>query len=77
MLPLNQYQRLDVRPILESGGEPLTIIRERIARLQPNEGLLLIAPFLPSPLIELLQGEGYQSKVIRDPRAGWQVYFWK
>lgn len=77
MLPLNQYQRLDVRPILERGEEPFSIIREHIARLQADEGLLLIAPFLPSPLIELLQGEGYQSKVIRDPRAGWQVYFWK
>jgi uncharacterized protein (DUF2249 family) len=77
MLPLNQYQRLDVRPILASGGEPLTLIRERIASLPPGEGLLVIAPFLPSPLIEMLRGEGFQSKTIRDPRAGWQVYFWK
>jgi hypothetical protein len=77
MLPLNRYHRLDVRPILEGGGEPLSLIRERVAGLPPDEGLLVIAPFLPSPLIEMLRGEGYQSKTIRDPRAGWQVYFWK
>ncbi len=77
MLPLNQYQRLEVQPILERGEEPLPLIRERVASLPPGMGLLVVAPFLPSPLIDLLRDEGFQSKVIRDPRAGWQVYFWK
>jgi CRP-like cAMP-binding protein len=67
MPPLTQFKRLDVRPLLARGEEPFPAIRRRVDALKPGEGLILIAPFLPSPLIERLGGEGFQSKVKRCP----------
>ena len=71
-----KFKTLDVRPILAAGGEPFTKIRESIDTLADNEGLSVIAPFLPSPLIEKLGSEGFQSKVERDVGGGWVVHFW-
>jgi uncharacterized protein (DUF2249 family) len=77
MPPINQFKRFDVRPLLEKGGEPYSAIRSRVDPLRPGEGLILVAPFLPSPLIEKLESEGFKSKVERGPEAGWLVYFWR
>jgi len=71
-----KFKTLDVRPILETGAEPFTKIRESIDALGENEGLSVIAPFLPSPLIEKLGSEGFKSRVERDA-GGWVVHFWR
>lgn len=72
-----QFKRLDVRPILASGGEPFSAIRQRLDILKPGEGLIVIAPFLPSPLIEKLGSEGFTSKFERGVEGEWIVYFWR
>jgi hypothetical protein len=77
MLPLNQFKRLDVRPLLARGEEPLPLIRKRLAALKLDQGLIVVAPFLPSPLIELLGSEGFHSKVERGDAGSWIVYFWR
>jgi hypothetical protein len=77
MPPLKKFKRFDVRPLLEQGMEPLSEILERVQRLKPEEGLVTIAPFLPSPLIELLGSQGFASKVERGEGASWIVYFWR
>lgn len=77
MLPFHKFKRLDVRPILARGDEPFSVIREKLGALQEDEGLLLVAPFLPSPLIELLGSEGYQSKIEPGSGGAWVVYFWR
>lgn len=71
-----KFKILDVRPILSAGGEPFTKIRENIDALGENEGLSVIAPFLPSPLIERLGSEGVQSRVERQIGGSWIVHFW-
>ena len=71
-----KFKILDVRSILSAGGEPFTKIREGVAALGANEGLSVIAPFLPSPLIEKLGSEGFQSRVERQVGGGWVVHFW-
>lgn len=71
-----KFKTLDVRPIIARGVEPLPEIRTRINALGPGEGLSVIAPFLPSPLIEKLANEGFQSRVER--RVGsWVTHFWR
>ncbi len=70
-----KFKRLDVRQLLASGIEPLPEIRKRVSALGPDQGITIIAPFLPSPLIELLQGEGFLSRVERQPDGGWAVHF--
>lgn len=77
MPPLNKFKRLDVREIIQRGGEPFPEIRNRVDGLRPGQGLLIIAPFLPSPLVEKLGSEGFTSKVERGQGADWLVYFWR
>lgn len=77
MPPLNKFKRFDVRPILARGEEPYLEILKRAAALKLDEGLILVAPFLPSPIIEKLQGDGFTSKVERGAGADWIVYFWR
>jgi len=71
-----KFKVLDVRPILAKGIEPFSKIRESVDALEPNQGLSVIAPFLPSPLIEKLGSEGFQSRVERQD-ATWVTHFWR
>ena len=77
MPPINRFKRFDVRDLLQRGVEPFPEIHKRVNALKPDEGLIVIAPFLPSPLIEKLAGEGFSSKVERGNGADWMVYFWR
>jgi uncharacterized protein (DUF2249 family) len=77
MPPPTTFKRLDVRPVIERGEEPLACIRARLGSLTEGEGLLLVAPFLPAPLIELLGGEGYQYRFEPGHGGDWMVYFWR
>ena len=77
MPPLSKFKRFDVRPLLKRGEEPLSQILQRVQALGQEEGILIIAPFLPSPLIELLGSQGFASKVERGEGPGWIVYFWR
>ena len=74
---VRKFKTLDVRPILAKGVEPFARIRESINALGPDEGLSVIAPFLPSPLIEKLSSEGFESRVERQVGGGWTVHFWR
>ena len=71
-----KFKILDVRPILAKGIEPFSKIRESVDALAPDEGLSVIVPFLPSPLIEKLNSEGFQSRVERQ-NASWVTHFWR
>lgn len=72
-----KFLRLDVRPILARGEEPCGEIFRRVEGLEPGEGLVVVAPFLPSPLIERLGSEGFRSRVERGKGSEWVVYFWR
>lgn len=77
MIPFNKFKRFDVRDRLRNGIEPFPEIFQRVNALQPDEGLIIVAPFLPSPLIEKLGSEGFVSKVERGVGGDWIVYFWR
>lgn len=77
MLPLNQFKRFDVRDMLSRGVEPFPEIRKRVDALKPDEGLIVVAPFLPSPLVEKLKSEGFEAKIERGKGADWVIYFWR
>ena len=77
MPPLNRFPRFDVRERIRGGVEPFPFIRERVDRLESGEGVIIVAPFLPSPLIEKLGSEGFASKVERGAGADWLIYFWR
>ena len=71
------FKKLDVRPLVAKGAEPFTVIRAKIDMLKAGEGLTVIAPFLPSPLIEKLGSEGFLSSVAHHSDGAWTVNFWR
>jgi uncharacterized protein (DUF2249 family) len=77
MPPMAKFKRFDVRPLIAHGEEPFPAIRSRADGLKPGEGLIIVAPFLPSPLIEKLGSEGFSTKIERGAGAEWLVYFWR
>jgi uncharacterized protein (DUF2249 family) len=71
------FRKLDVRPLIAKGMEPLSAIRSKIDTIKEGEGLTVIAPFLPSPLIEKLSSEGFRSTAQHQPDGAWAVNFWR
>ena len=69
------FKTLDVRPILARGQEPFPVIRSRVDSLEAGQGLTVVAPFLPAPLIELLKSEGFKSAVEHRADGSWAVSF--
>jgi uncharacterized protein (DUF2249 family) len=66
---------LDVRPLIAQGKEPFSKIMQLVADLGPGESLLLIAPFLPAPLIERLKADGFTAKPERAADGAWRTLF--
>ncbi|HEY8895603.1 MAG TPA: DUF2249 domain-containing protein [Niastella sp.] len=52
---------LDVRPVIATGKDPLNIILQKFKALQPNQVLKLLNSFEPTPLMLLLQKQGFNS----------------
>lgn len=77
MPPLSRFKRFDVRDLIRRGVEPFPEIRKRVDALKLGEGLIIVAPFLPSPLVEKLHSEGFVSKIERGDGADWIIYFWR
>ena len=71
------YKTIDVRKLLAKGTEPLMPILQMRDSLQEGEGLEVIAPFLPSPLIEKLKGEGFLCRPERHSDGCWVTRFWR
>jgi hypothetical protein len=72
-----KFKTFDVRPHLARGEEPFPLIRARVDTIAAGEGLTVIAPFLPAPLIEMLKSEGFASTMERRADGGWAVSFWR
>jgi TusA-related sulfurtransferase len=69
------FMDVDVRPTLRAGGEPFGEIMAAIARLQPGQGLRLLATFEPVPLFHVLGSKGF-SHVAKEIGGGdWEVLF--
>lgn len=68
---------LDVRPLIESGKDPLNLILKEVSSLRPGEVLKIINSFEPTPLIHLLgkQGFEYYAEKINEERV--HTYFHK
>jgi uncharacterized protein (DUF2249 family) len=66
---------LDVRPILEQGGEPFVQIIETAEAIRPGNALVLIAPFEPVPLYGVLQARGFAYETECISSHEWVVRF--
>jgi uncharacterized protein (DUF2249 family) len=69
------FKTFDVRPHLARGEEPFPLIRARVDALGAGQGVTIVAPFMPAPLIELLQSEGFQATMEHRADGAWAVSF--
>jgi uncharacterized protein (DUF2249 family) len=51
---------LDARPVIASGGHPLEQVLRELKELPAGSIYLLITPFLPAPLLDLVKKQGRQ-----------------
>ena len=72
-----KFKTIDVRSLLAKNIEPYPEIRRRVDALTPGTGLIVVAPFLPAPLIEKLKSEGFGSSVERRTDGAWAAQFWR
>lgn len=68
---------LDVRPVLDSGKDPLSLILEKIKPLNSHQALKLVNSFEPVPLIQLLEKQGYQTYSEIAGESLFYTYFYK
>lgn len=66
---------LDVRPILQSGGEPFQAIMEAVQGLRPGQGLRLLATFRPQPLFQVMANRGFDHEAREVEGGDWDVLF--
>ncbi|MCO5130534.1 MAG: DUF2249 domain-containing protein [Xanthobacteraceae bacterium] len=70
-----QFIDVDVRPILRAGGEPFGAIMAAVTKLQPGEGLRLLATFKPVPLFQVLGARGFSHEAREIGGGDWEVLF--
>ena len=68
---------LDVRPVIESGKDPLSIIVQKVKALQTGFVLKIINSFEPTPLIHLLGKQGFESYTETISNKLVHTYFYK
>ncbi len=72
---ITHTQRLDVRPILASGREPFDEIMRAARGVPVNGVMVLIAPFDPKPLRDVLRGSGFSSVAVARGPQEWEITF--
>lgn len=66
---------LDVRPDLRQGHDPFAKIMQTVGQLAAGQELLLIAPFEPVPLYEVLAQRGFAHAAYQVAPSEWRVTF--
>ena len=66
---------IDVRDDLRKGREPLARILAAAHGLGEAEELVIIAPFEPRPLYQVLEARGLQHHTERTDDGGWRMTF--
>ena len=72
-----QIVDLDVRPIIEAGKDPLSLIVEKVKSIPKGSALKVINSFEPTPLILLLKKQGFESFVDAIDDQLVETYFYR
>ncbi|HTN08546.1 DUF2249 domain-containing protein [Agriterribacter sp.] len=76
-LKKEQIIELDVRPVIASGKDPLGIIVQKVKTIQPGQVLKIINTFEPTPLMALLEKQGFVSYADAIKEDWVETYFYK
>jgi uncharacterized protein (DUF2249 family) len=66
---------VDVRPEIAAGKEPFNTIMSAVASLGPEQSLVLLNSFEPTPLYAVMQQRGFSHETVRTGDGDWQVTF--
>lgn len=69
--------KLDVREMLAGGNDPLKLIQQKVKELQQGQVLKIVNTFEPTPLIKLLEKQGFQTYVDVVDKDLVETYFYK
>lgn len=72
-----KVHRLDIRPMVARGEEPYPAVLATISQLGAGDEMVIVAPFLPAPLIERMQSAGYAVQPERQGDGSWITRFRK
>ena len=72
-----QITDFDVRPIMDAGKDPLTLIVNKVKSIPKGGVLKIINSFEPTPLISLLKKQGFESFVDTIDNQLVETYFYK
>jgi uncharacterized protein (DUF2249 family) len=72
---MNNTVTIDVREDIRAGREPFSKIMNAAAALQAAEQLLVIAPFEPVPLFQVLEKQGFRHTSKPVAAGDWEVRF--
>ncbi|MEO8821096.1 MAG: DUF2249 domain-containing protein [Ginsengibacter sp.] len=72
-----QITDFDVRPLINEGKDPLKLIVERVKSIPQGDVLKIINSFEPTPLISLLNKQGFESFVDTIDDQLVETYFYK
>lgn len=68
---------VDVHEILERGDKPFDPIMDALDTVSSDGALRLLAPFKPSPLIRVIEGQGWEHWVERGQGEDWILWFYR
>lgn len=69
----NDVCQLDVRPLLEAGGEPYSCIMRTLLQLEPGNRITIHTLFEPKPLLTQAERMGYEPRCRRMNVDHWIV----
>jgi uncharacterized protein (DUF2249 family) len=74
MPPNARRQRtIDVRRLMADGEHPIPVVMRLLESLHSGDSIVVVTPFLPSPLIATLQSDGYVARPERRRDGSWQT----
>ena len=73
--PKPKLRALDVSELIARGEEPFPTIMTAVEALAPGDSLSIVAPFLPTPLIEALKTRGFSARPERRKDGAWETFF--
>lgn len=74
---LEYVVEVDVHAILADGGRPFDPIMAALETVAENGALRVLAPFMPSPLVRVLEREGWNHWVERGRGQEWVLWFYR
>jgi hypothetical protein len=76
-LSSDRVVEVDARPMLRAGQEPFAVIMDGVGRTPRDGALKLHATFRPTPLLHVLQSQGFAHWIEHGEGDHWVVWFYR